>query len=112
MRLAVVLFAALVVAAGAQILYRGEGTSMLPTIRPGTMIAVYPYRYDRLRKGQLVLRWYMQKEVTHRLHEWVPGCGWKTKGDNNPVPDAGYLTPENFRGVAYVIPGEILTGGD
>ena len=76
---------------------------MLPTIRPGTILAAYPYRFEHLKKGDLVLRRYMGGEVTHRLHGFVRGHGWQTKGDNNDRTDWGYLTRENFLGLVVVV---------
>lgn len=115
--------------AHAQWMYKGSGDSMLPTINPGALIAVYPFVYDNLKAGMLVTfdmqpeirkkiywdkrrqTWSLkevkigkyQKGVTHRLTRFIPGKGWRTQGDNNKKEDAGYVTPQNFIGLAKIV---------
>jgi nickel-type superoxide dismutase maturation protease len=69
---------------------RVEGPSMLPTLKPGDLLAVRPLRADEPRAGQLVVVRRGEIEIVKRVSDTVDGYAlgadeiWLT-GDN---PDA------------------------
>lgn len=76
---------------------------MLPAIKPGDRLAVYPYKYDQLKPGVVVHRRAGAMSITHRTVWHSPGKGWVTRGDNAKHDDWGYMQRHDFLGIVYKI---------
>lgn len=81
-----------------QLLWRLEGQSMLPTLRPDSVITVHPLR-RAARLGMIILFEQDGAVVAHRIVNKRAG-GYITQGDNR-------LTPDRWVAPAQVI-GEVV----
>lgn len=76
------------------------GRSMLPTLPVERIPIVYEVvNFSELRKGDIVI--YNQAKLgptTHRIFKRISATEWWAKGDGNRLPDADYVTPQNFVG--------------
>lgn len=78
-------------------LFKVEGDSMLPYIKPGnTVITDNNVRLQDLRNGDVVVFMADGEFVVHRLHKH--GNNFFTKGDNNNFKDKNYLSKETLIG--------------
>jgi signal peptidase I len=84
----------------------GIGNSMLPAIQPGETITIQRVPYESLKIGDIVLYrdFWSGYVICHRLISapiFPLRFGWEVKGDNNPAPDVGLVTKNNY--IAKVI---------
>lgn len=79
--------------------------SMAPTVQPGHVVVVEPYRGQELRAGAVVTyRDAMQDRlVTHRIAGVDRDGTFTTKGDANAVDDPVPLTADRIVGVARLV---------
>ena len=82
--------------------------SMRPGMPPGTLVVVRPVSPDRIGVGAVVtyqLRSGEPTVVTHRVvaqgTDSVGRIVFRTQGDANPVPDAGWVRPVQIRGTRW-----------
>lgn len=76
--------------------------SMLPTLKVPTLVAVAPKDFDEIKKGDIITWKSGSTYNTHRAYEILEGGKVRTKGDNNPGPDAGYVTKDNYVGTVVM----------
>ena len=79
-----------------QLWWRLEGQSMMPTLRPESVILVHPI-VGAVRLGTIVLFEQGGAVVAHRIMQ-RRGGGYVAQGDNRQVPD-GWVAPEQIIGV-------------
>ena len=81
------------------------GTSMLPTLRPDTLLYGFePKRSHTLREGDIVmLDVDGDMDIVHRVYSIYPDY-FLTKGDNNAVADSEQRTMDD---VKYIICGAV-----
>lgn len=79
-----------------------RGTSMEPTIRDGSQIAIRRVPFESLAVGDVVCYrnlWHKENPtLTHRIVRKT-AAGWITKGDGNSHEDVGLVTKSNFVGI-------------
>ena len=75
------------------------GASMNPTLRESHLLEIQPYKKQKIRIGDVIffLPPEGDKLFVHRIIDISPG-GIRTRGDNNPQPDACLLTPADIIG--------------
>ena len=73
-------------AEGKEVRLRVDGTSMLPSLKPGDVVVLKPVEPEQLQKGDLVVVRREHDLVTHRLIGQQAGQ-WLIKGDNCRYPD-------------------------
>ncbi|WP_221030953.1 S24 family peptidase [Actomonas aquatica] len=78
---------------------RGQGRSMLPLYKPGTVLVIAPIKFADLRRGQTVV--YYNSEHRQVAHVLVAKCddGWRVAGLNNRLHDDEGVTAQNLFGV-------------
>lgn len=81
-----------------------DGPSMLPTFGLSEMVRIEVCSYYDLNIGDTAVFWHERAQcfVHHRI-VGKQGPWFITKGDNNPVPDSGFLTKDNFVGRTHKI---------
>lgn len=77
---------------------RVQGTSMLPALRPGSVVEILRADPASLRPGDVILFERAGRLFCHRLQGWIPGSGpqLRTRGDflgydDPPVPLSAVL---------------------
>lgn len=94
----------------------GQGKSMLPTLPEACVLALVRVPFAEIRVGLLdgdvISTRINGRNIMHRAVARRPDGGIVTWGDNNPQPDAGVTTEQNY--IAVVIgyedpakPGEV-----
>lgn len=79
----------------------GAGDSMAPIYGENSVIVTHPIGFDELEAGMIVeFISETHGRVVHQLTRKTRH-GWKSKGINNPVEDAGHVTADNLIGVVY-----------
>jgi signal peptidase I len=75
------------------------GPSMRPTLKPGDLLVVEPYRGNRIRLGDVVVfpAGHESHLITHRLFS-RRGDIWRARGDNNSLVDPWPLTADDLIG--------------
>ncbi len=83
--------------------YYVEGNSMHPTLENGDLIIIYKVDFESLRVGDIIVfnSPVYNVRIVHRIKE-IKLIGNEmvliTQGDNNRVPDPGYVREENYIG--------------
>jgi len=84
--------------------------SMRPTLERGDLIFIYKVPANEIKVGDIIVfrvPW-SETPIVHRVVEIYHEGGTEifiTKGDNNPVPDPGYRTPNDIYGKVLEISG-------
>ncbi len=93
-----------------------QTTSMLPTLKPGDLVLIEPVEPSEVKPGDIIAYNLVAYDIapdgtpmdlrptrliTHRVIKVINIGGrvyFKTKGDNNPMPDPWYVPAEGVRG--------------
>lgn len=83
--------------------YYVEGNSMHPTLENGDLIIIYKVDFESLKVGDIIVfnSPVYNVRIVHRIMDIKFIGGEKvliTKGDNNRVPDPGYVREEDYIG--------------
>lgn len=79
-----------------------SGTSMIPTLYPGTIITIKKFNFNELKPYDIIAYKKFDTHITiHRIINIVTSDNEtyiKTKGDNNEYPDSYYVYENEYIG--------------